>query len=101
MVFILRELEQPRAQSLFLFSIVFGINLINFFDGKNNRATLESRKKFRLRLRLRLIYLGKIAEKVKYITYLGCAPARREGGAGLITGKTMKNKRDRKRWKEK
>ena len=33
----------------------------------------------RLRLRLRLIYLGRIAEKVKYITYLGCAPARREG----------------------
>ena len=32
-----------------------------------------------LRLRLRLIYLGRIAEKVKYITYLGCAPARREG----------------------
>ena len=31
------------------------------------------------RLRLRLIYLGRIAEKVKYITYLGCAPARREG----------------------
>ena len=33
----------------------------------------------RIRLRLRLIYLGRIAEKVKYITYLGCAPARREG----------------------
>ena len=25
------------------------------------------------------IYLGRIAEKVKYITYLGCAPARKEG----------------------
>ena len=33
----------------------------------------------RLRLRLRLIYLGRIAEKVKYINYQGCAPARREG----------------------
>ena len=33
----------------------------------------------RLRLSVRLIYLGRIAEKVKYITYLGCAPARREG----------------------
>ena len=33
----------------------------------------------RLRLRLRLIYLGRIAEKVKYITYLGCTPARKEG----------------------
>ena len=37
--------------------------------------------RLRLRLRLILIYLGRIAEKVKkkYITYLGCAPARREG----------------------
>ena len=35
--------------------------------------------RLRLTLRLRLIYLGRIAEKVKYITYLGCAPARREG----------------------
>ena len=26
---------QPHAQSLFLFPIVFGINLIQFFDGKN------------------------------------------------------------------
>ena len=25
----------PHAQSLFLFPIVFGINLIHFFDGKN------------------------------------------------------------------
>ena len=36
---------QPHAQSLFLFPIVFGINLIHFFDGKNNRATCESRNK--------------------------------------------------------
>ena len=28
--------EPPHAQSLFLFPIVFGINLIQFFDGKNN-----------------------------------------------------------------
>ena len=28
--------EPPHAQSLFLFPIVFGINLIHFFDGKNN-----------------------------------------------------------------
>ena len=27
--------EPPHAQSLFLFPIVFGINLIQFFDGKN------------------------------------------------------------------
>ena len=27
--------EPPHAQSLFLFPIVFGINLIHFFDGKN------------------------------------------------------------------
>ena len=32
-VFITRA--QPHAQSLFLFPIVFGINLIQFFDGKN------------------------------------------------------------------
>ena len=30
--------EPPHAQSLFLFPIVFGINLIHFFDGKNNRT---------------------------------------------------------------
>ena len=36
---------QPHAQSLFLFPIVFGINLIHFFDGKNNRVTWESRNK--------------------------------------------------------
>ena len=30
--------EPPHAQSLFLFPIVFGINLIRFFDGKNNRT---------------------------------------------------------------
>ena len=29
----------PHAQSLFLFPIVFGINLIHFFDGKNNINT--------------------------------------------------------------
>ena len=46
---------------------------------------LEMRKKkmgvteLRLRLRLRLIYLGRIAGKVKYITYRGCSPARRKG----------------------
>ena len=28
--------EPPHAQSLFLFPIVFGINLVHFFDGKNN-----------------------------------------------------------------
>ena len=28
--------EPPHAQSLFLFPIVFGITLIQFFDGKNN-----------------------------------------------------------------
>ena len=28
--------ELPHAQSLFLFPIVFGINLIHFVDGKNN-----------------------------------------------------------------
>ena len=28
--------EPPHAQSLFLFPIVFGINSIDFFDGKNN-----------------------------------------------------------------
>ena len=38
-VFILRA--QPHAQSLFLFPIVFGINLIHFFYGKNNIAPLE------------------------------------------------------------
>ena len=27
--------EPPHAQSLFLFPIVFGVNLIQFFDGKN------------------------------------------------------------------
>ena len=27
-----------HAQSLFLFPIVFGINLIQFFDGKKNRT---------------------------------------------------------------
>ena len=36
---------QPHAQSLFLFPIVFVINLIHFFDGKNNRATWQSRNK--------------------------------------------------------
>ena len=30
---------QPHARSLFLFPIVFGVNLIHFFCGKNNRAT--------------------------------------------------------------
>ena len=30
------HLEPPRAQSLFLLPIVFGINLIHFFDWKNN-----------------------------------------------------------------
>ena len=30
--------EPPHAQSLFLFPIVFGINLIHFFDGKNNKT---------------------------------------------------------------
>ena len=30
--------EPPHAQSLFLFPIVFGINLIHFFDGKKNRT---------------------------------------------------------------
>ena len=28
--------EPPHAQPLFLFPIVFGINLINFFDGEKN-----------------------------------------------------------------
>ena len=36
----------PHAQSLFLFPIVFGVNLIHFFDGKNNlgrgRHTIRS-----------------------------------------------------------
>ena len=36
---------QPHAQSLFLFPIVFGINLIHFFDGNNNRPTWESENK--------------------------------------------------------
>ena len=36
---------QPHAQSLFLLPIVLGINLIHFFDGKNNCATWESRNK--------------------------------------------------------
>ena len=35
-VFILRA--QPHAQSLFLFPIVFGINLIHFFDEKKDGA---------------------------------------------------------------
>ena len=41
----------------------------------------------RLRLRLRLIYLGRIAVKVKYITYLGCAPAREGREQDWKTGK--------------
>ena len=48
-------------------------------ENKIGRRLFLSEVRLRLRLRLRLIYLGRIAEKVKYITYLGCAPARREG----------------------
>ena len=33
--------EPPHAQSLFLFPIVFGINLIHFFNGKKNRTGLD------------------------------------------------------------
>ena len=33
---------QPHAQSLFLFPIVFGINLIHFFDEKKDGATGNS-----------------------------------------------------------
>ena len=40
MVFILRA--QPQAQSLFLFPIVFGINLIHFFDEKKVGAAGNS-----------------------------------------------------------
>ena len=40
MVFILRA--QPHAQSLFLFPIVFGINLIHFFDDKKVGAAGNS-----------------------------------------------------------
>ena len=39
-VFILRA--QPHAQSLFLFPIVFGINLIHFFDEKKDGAAGNS-----------------------------------------------------------
>ena len=45
MVFILRA--QPHAQSLFLFPIVFGINLIHFFDEKKVGAAPEIRSLFR------------------------------------------------------
>ena len=40
MVFILRA--QPDAQSLFLFPIIFGINLIHFFDEKKDGAAGNS-----------------------------------------------------------
>ena len=40
MVFIPRA--QPHAQSLFLFPIVFGINLIHFFDEKKDGAAGNS-----------------------------------------------------------
>ena len=33
---------QPHAQSLFLFPIVFGVNLIHFFDEKNYDAAGNS-----------------------------------------------------------
>ena len=39
----LNERLPPHAQSLFLFPIVFGINLIHFFDGKNNRTGQDRR----------------------------------------------------------
>ena len=35
------HLKQPHAQSLFLFPIVFGINLIPFFDGKKDGAAVH------------------------------------------------------------
>ena len=44
-MFILRARAQLHAQSLFLFPIVFGINLMHYFEGKTNRATWESRNK--------------------------------------------------------
>ena len=44
---------------------------------EDSRKIVEDRKG-EFRLRLRLNYLGRIAEKIKYITYLGCAPARKE-----------------------
>ena len=40
MVFITRA--QPHAQSLFLFPIVFGINLVHFFDEKKDGAAGNS-----------------------------------------------------------
>ena len=39
---------QPHAQSLFLFPIVFGINLIHFFDFFDDKEELCSRKFDRL-----------------------------------------------------
>ena len=36
------HLEQPHAQSLFLFPIFFGINLIPFYDGKKGGAAVRS-----------------------------------------------------------
>ena len=38
MIFDLQIRAQPHAQSLFLFPIVFGINLILFFDEKDGAA---------------------------------------------------------------
>ena len=53
-----------------------------------------------IRLRLRLIYLGRMAENVKYITYLGCAPARKEGSR-TENWKIQENKQRQKEiWKE-
>ena len=48
-------LAQPHAQSLFLFPIVFGINLIHFFDffdEKEERCTVQTEiRSFALLLR--------------------------------------------------
>ena len=73
LLFFLFEALRLQSISTFLVSRCF-LFLFLFFFFLIPNASLQF-----FRLRLRLIYLGRIAEKVKYISCLGCAPARKEG----------------------